>query len=102
MLARRERGGTVGLATPDAGAGGRMSTLVVQPPIILFVDDDPEAGTFLPRLIHSFAPGCEVVAVETVVAALVVIPARAVALVIADYHMPGMNGVQLARAMICY
>jgi hypothetical protein len=53
-----------------------MSTLVVQPPIILFVDDDPEAGTFLPRLIHSFAPGCEVVAVETGVAALVVIPAR--------------------------
>ena len=76
-----------------------MATLLDQPPIILFVDDDPEARELLPRLIHSFAPQCEVVVVETGVAALAVIAARAVALVITDYHMPGMNGVQLTRAI---
>jgi len=42
-----------------------MPTLVVQPPSVLFVDDDPESRTLLPRLIHSFAPCCESVAVAT-------------------------------------
>ena len=73
--------------------------MCVQPPLVLFVDDDPEARMLLPRLIHSFAPCCEIVAVETGMAALAVTAARAVALVITDYHMPGMNGVQLTRAI---
>jgi len=76
-----------------------MTTLSDQPPIVLFVDDDPDARTLLPRLIHSFAPQCEIVVVATGIAALAVIAARAVALVIADYHMPNMNGAQLTRAI---
>ena len=92
-------GGTVGLTRRMLEAGGCMATLLDQPPIILCVDDDPEARELLPRLIHSFAPCCEIVAVETGMAALAVTAARAVALVITDYHMPGMNGVQLTRAI---
>jgi len=73
--------------------------MCVQPPIILFVDDDPEARELLPRLIHTFAPCCEIVVVETGAQALAVTAARAVALMIADYYMPQMNGVQLTRAI---
>ena len=56
-------GGTVGLTRRMLEAGGCMATLLDQPPIILCVDDDPEARELLPRLIHSFAPCCEIVAV---------------------------------------
>jgi len=73
--------------------------MCVQPPTILIVDNDPDFSNLLRRLIHSFAPCCEIVAVETGMAALAVTAARAVALVITDYHMPGMNGVQLTRAI---
>jgi two-component system, response regulator, stage 0 sporulation protein F len=76
-----------------------MSTLATQPPTILLVDDDPEALILLHRLLHSFARRCEIVAVESGIAALALTAVRPVALVITDYHMPGMNGVQLTAAI---
>jgi len=76
-----------------------MPTLATQPPTILIVDDDPEALILLHRLLHSFARHCEIVAVESGIAALALTAIRPVALVITDYHMPGMNGVQLTGAI---
>jgi two-component system, response regulator, stage 0 sporulation protein F len=76
-----------------------MPTLATQPPTILLVDDDPEALILLHRLLHSVARHCEIVAVESGIAALALTAMRPVALVITDYHMPGMNGVQLTGAI---
>ena len=73
--------------------------MAIQPPTILLVDDDPEALILLHRLLHSFARRYEIVAVESGVAALALTAVRPVALVITDYHMPGMNGVQLTGAI---
>ena len=70
-----------------------------QPPRILIVDNDPEVCVLLRRLIHSFAQRCEIVGVTSGAQALAVLVARPVALVITDYHMPGMNGVQLTGAI---
>ncbi len=68
-------------------------------PIILIVDDDPEALILLRRLLHSFAQHYEIVAVDNGVEALALTAVRPVTLMITDYHMPGMNGVQLTGAV---
>ena len=73
--------------------------MAVQPPIVLLVDDDPEALMLLHRLLLSFTRRFEIVAVENGVEALALTAVRTVALVITDYHMPGMNGVQLTGAI---
>jgi len=73
--------------------------MTTQAPVILLVDDDPEALIILRRLLHSFAHSYEIVAVESGVEALALTAARPVALVITDYYMPGMNGVQLTGAI---
>ena len=73
--------------------------MTTQSPVILLVDDDPEALIILRRLLHSFAHNYEIVAVESGVEALALTAARPVALVITDYYMPGMNGVQLTGAI---
>ena len=53
----------------------------------------------LHRLLLSFTRRFEIVAVENGVEALALTAVRTVALVITDYHMPGMNGVQLTGAI---
>ena len=78
---------------------GNMPAPAAHPPTILLVDDDPEALILLHRLLHSFAHHCEIVAVESGLAALALAAKGPVALVITDYHMPGMNGVQLTSAI---
>ena len=74
-------------------------SMSIEPPIILIVDNEPDMSLLVRRLILSFAPGCEIVMVTSGAQALAVLVARPVALVITDYHMPGMNGVQLTRAI---
>ena len=71
----------------------------IERPIILLVDDDPAALDILHRLLHFLVRRYEIVAVESGVAALAVIAARPVALMITDFYMPGMNGVQLTGAI---
>jgi CheY-like chemotaxis protein len=71
----------------------------IERPIILLVDDDPAALNILQRLLHFVARRYEIVAVDSGAAALAVIAARAVALVITDLYMPGMNGIQLTAAI---
>ena len=73
--------------------------LSIERPIILVVDDDPAALNILQRLLYFLARRYAVVAVDSGAAALAVIAARAVALVITDLYMPGMNGIQLTAAI---
>jgi CheY-like chemotaxis protein len=73
--------------------------MTTEPPVILLVDDDPEALIILRRLLLSFARHYEIVDVENGVEALALTAVRPVALVITDYFMPGMNGVQLTGAI---
>jgi two-component system response regulator (stage 0 sporulation protein F) len=76
-----------------------MLLMPIERSIILIVDDDPEALNILHRLLHLLARRYETVAVDSGVAALAVVAARPVALVITDYYMPGMNGLQLTGAI---
>ena len=76
-----------------------MATLLDQPPIILFVDDDPEARELLPRLIHSFAPCCEIAMVNGHGGTRRDRRARGGACDHRLSHAQGMNGVQLTRAI---
>jgi CheY-like chemotaxis protein len=65
------------------------------PPALLLVDDTPSIRQLLTHLLHDVTPW-EVVAVPDAAAALVVLAARPVPLVIADYHLPDMSGDTLA------
>jgi CheY-like chemotaxis protein len=68
-------------------------------PIILIVDDDLPTLILLRRLLLTLVPHAEVIAVNNGVAALDVIAASTVMLVITDYKMPGMNGMQLTETI---
>jgi CheY-like chemotaxis protein len=69
--------------------------MATQPPIILIVDDDLASLLLLRKLLLTLAPHSEIIPVNNGMAALVVTAARTVTLVITDYKMPGMSGVQL-------
>ena len=66
---------------------------------ILIVDDEPD---FLRLLEHSIAlscEGCEVVPVSSGYAALEQIERQPFDLILTDYQMPGMNGLELASVV---
>src|SRR5690348_3175406 len=64
------------------------------PPVVLCVDDDPEIVTSVARFLR--LDGYEVVTCTSPVAALAVLGARAIAVLLSDYEMPEMTGVELA------
>jgi DNA-binding NtrC family response regulator len=68
-------------------------------PTIVLVDDEPDIRIILRRLVAMVADGIDLVVVEDGAEALAVIRARPVALLITDYSMRGLNGLQLARAV---
>jgi CheY-like chemotaxis protein len=66
---------------------------------ILIVDDEPD---FLRLLEHSIAlscEGCEVVPVSNGYAALEQLERQPFDLILTDYQMPGMNGLELASVV---
>jgi CheY-like chemotaxis protein len=67
------------------------------PAAIVLVDDEPDVRIILRRLLASVADGYDLVAVGTGAAALEALAARPVPLLITDYHMQGMNGLELAQ-----
>ncbi len=66
-------------------------------PRILLIDDSHTARATLARALE--AAGFEVLAAGDVAEALDVWAARNVDVVVADYHLPGMNGLDLLAAL---
>jgi two-component system response regulator (stage 0 sporulation protein F) len=68
-------------------------------PAIVVVDDEPDIVTILRRLVREMATDYEVIAASSGTEVLAHLDARPITLVIADYNMPGMNGLQLTTAI---
>jgi DNA-binding NtrC family response regulator len=68
-------------------------------PVVLFVDDEPGVVIILGRLLGRSYPQYEIITAESVREALGQIAGREVALVVTDFNMPDMNGLQLAQAI---
>jgi CheY-like chemotaxis protein len=66
-------------------------------PTILVVEDDAGVRTLLKRLVDHLHSGWDVLAVENGAEALPVLDTHTVLLVIADYCLPGLNGLQLVQ-----
>jgi DNA-binding NtrC family response regulator len=64
------------------------------PPVVLCVDDDPDIVTSVARFLR--LDGYEVVTSTSPAQALAILGARAVAVMVSDYEMPEMNGIELA------
>jgi CheY-like chemotaxis protein len=74
-----------------------MYTAVPLVPAIVLVDDEPDIRIILGRLLAPLSEGYELVAVSNGAAVLAVLAERSVPLLITDYNMPGMNGLELVR-----
>jgi two-component system chemotaxis response regulator CheY len=70
-----------------------------QLPVILIVDDDPDILVLLNHLMRHLTFTHEIVAVLDAQSALRHLAQRTVALVITDYMMPDMDGLQLIAAV---
>jgi DNA-binding NtrC family response regulator len=70
-----------------------------QPPVILIVDDAPDILVLLNHLIHNLAPTYDIMTALDGQSALRHLANRTVALLITDYMMPIMNGLQLTAAV---
>jgi two-component system, response regulator, stage 0 sporulation protein F len=68
-------------------------------PAIVLVDDEPDVRIILHRALLAVADGYDLIAVGTGAAALEALDRRSVPLLITDYNMPGMNGLELAQAV---
>ncbi len=68
-------------------------------PAIVLVEDEPDILIILHRLMRDLTGGYDIVTVSGGSDALAQIALRPVPLVITDYNMPGMNGLQLAAAI---
>jgi two-component system response regulator (stage 0 sporulation protein F) len=75
-----------------------MSAPVVTPAIIL-VDDDPEVLRLLRLIITSLATGYTIRAYTQADVALEQAMQQPTPLIITDYNLPGMNGLQLTAAV---
>jgi DNA-binding NtrC family response regulator len=68
-------------------------------PVVLCVDDDPDMLTSVARLLRRDA--YEVVTSSTPAEALTILSSRAVDVLVSDFEMPEMNGVELAVRARC-
>jgi DNA-binding NtrC family response regulator len=71
----------------------------MRPPIVLIVDDEPDILAILEYFVHQLAPTYDIVTVSDPHCALNQLAHRSVPLLITDYIMPGMNGLQLIAAV---
>jgi two-component system, response regulator, stage 0 sporulation protein F len=70
-----------------------------QLPAVLVVDDDPTVVILLHRVLRDLDIGHDIITTSDSRDVLAQIGARPVPLVIADYSMPGMDGLQLTTAI---
>jgi DNA-binding NtrC family response regulator len=71
----------------------------LQPPAILIVDDDPDTLAVVHLIIQNVAPMYEIIPLRDAQSALRQLAQRTVPLLITDYVMPGMDGLQLSAAV---
>lgn len=76
-----------------------MSESAPRNPAIVLVEDEPDILSILHRLMRDLTGGYDIVMVSSGIDALAQIALRRVPLVITDYNMPGMNGLQLTAAI---
>ncbi|MDN5273726.1 response regulator [Chloroflexus sp. MS-CIW-1] len=76
-----------------------MSDVSGRNPAIILVEDEPDILIILHRLMRDLTGGYDIITVHSGADALAQIALRRVPLVITDYNMPGMNGLQLAAAI---
>lgn len=72
---------------------------LVERPIILVVDDEPDMGAIIWRLLRDQLPHHEIMVATNAGDALQRCVGRSVALLIADVYMPDISGVQLAAKL---
>jgi len=65
---------------------------------ILIVDDDELILLILELSIECLLPGCQIIAVSDGALALAELQQQPFDLILTDYHMPRMNGLDLVRA----
>jgi two-component system, response regulator, stage 0 sporulation protein F len=70
-----------------------------QLPVLLIVDDDPNMLIVLKHLLHHLATTYDILTTLDAHSALSHLAQRTVPLVITDYMMPGMDGLQLTAAV---
>ena len=68
-------------------------------PAIVLVEDEPDILIILHRLMRDLTGGYDIITVRGGAEALLQLTLRPVPLVITDYSMPGMDGLQLAVAV---
>jgi two-component system, response regulator, stage 0 sporulation protein F len=66
---------------------------------ILLVDDEPDIVIMLRRLVASLTASYLIVTAQDGPDALAKLALHAVPFAVVDYHMPGMNGLQLTQAI---
>ncbi|HEU5014848.1 MAG TPA: response regulator [Roseiflexaceae bacterium] len=76
-----------------------MSDQFARNPAIILVEDEPDILIILHRLMRDLTGGYDIVTVNSGAEALAQIALRPVPLVITDYNMPGMNGLQLTASV---
>ena len=76
-----------------------MSERARTEPAIVVVDDESDVLMILYRLLRDFTARHEIITASSAAEALAQIEQRRVALVITDYNMAGMNGLQLAETI---
>jgi CheY-like chemotaxis protein len=67
----------------------------LKPPVILVVDDEPDVGNLVHQLLCYQFPQIEIIVSADPIEALQHVQERTVVLVIADFNMPNMSGLQL-------
>jgi DNA-binding NtrC family response regulator len=75
------------------------STEAQLPPLILVVDDEPQVGRIIQRVLHEVRPQHEIIAVTHPRAAIEHLHGRRCALLITDFKMPDQNGMELTMAI---
>jgi two-component system, response regulator, stage 0 sporulation protein F len=76
-----------------------MSTSTTLPAAIVLVDDEPDVRIILRGLMAYIADGYELVAVSRGAEALEALASRPVPLLITDYNMRGMSGLELTQTV---
>jgi two-component system, response regulator, stage 0 sporulation protein F len=71
-------------------------------PAVLVVDDDPTIVALLQRVMQSTVNGYDIIATTNPTEALEHLGRRAVSLVVTDFNMPGLNGLQLTARIKAY